>query len=154
MNLERLFFLREEQDLTQEEMGKIVGTKKYSIYNWESGKEIIPLTKLNIYANYFNVSMDYILKLTENKTYNDMQYKSVLNKKEVGSRIKKLREENHISLRTLAKELNTTPSTISAYENGKTLILTAFAFQLCKQYNISIDWLVGKREYKYRKIKK
>ena len=46
MNLERLYFLREEFDLTQEDIGKIVGTKKYSIYNWESGKEIIPLSKL------------------------------------------------------------------------------------------------------------
>ena len=41
MNTERLFFLREEHDLTQEDVGKIVGTKKFSVCNWESGKEII-----------------------------------------------------------------------------------------------------------------
>lgn len=67
MDLERLFLLREENDLTQEKMGLIVNTKKWSITKWENGKEIIPLPKLNIYANYFNVSMDYILKLSNNK---------------------------------------------------------------------------------------
>ncbi len=149
-----LYNLREAHDLLQKDVAEIMNIHQRTYSSWETNSKIIPLKHLNTICNYYNVSMDYILKLTENKTYNDMQYKSVLNKKEVGSRIKKLREENHISLRTLAKELNTTPSTISAYENGKTLILTAFAFQLCKQYNISIDWLVGKREYKYRKIKK
>lgn len=68
MDTDRLFFLREEQDLNQEDVGKIVGTKKFSICNWENGKEIIPLVKLNEYANYFNVSMDYILKLDNCKT--------------------------------------------------------------------------------------
>ena len=67
MDLERLFLFREENDLTQEKMGAIVNTKKWSITKWENGKEIIPLPKLNIYANYFNTSMDYILKLTNKK---------------------------------------------------------------------------------------
>lgn len=29
MDTERLFFLREERDLTQEEMGQVVGTKNF-----------------------------------------------------------------------------------------------------------------------------
>ena len=49
MDLERLFLFREENDLTQEKMGAIVNTKKWSITKWENGKEIIPLPKLNIY---------------------------------------------------------------------------------------------------------
>ena len=69
-----------------------------------------------------------------------------LNKNEIGSRIKKIREDNNLTLRDLAKELNTTSSTISAYETGKTLILTAFAYQICIKYNVSLDWLCGKRK--------
>ena len=143
MNLERLFFLREEQDLTQEEMGKIVGTKKYSIYNWESGKEIIPLTKLNIYANYFNVSMDYILKLTNSKE--SSKNNCELDKKIIGQNIKNIRIENHLTQRDLAKILHTTQSVIWAYETGRTLILTAFAYDLCKRFNLSMDWLCGRK---------
>ena len=49
-----------------------------------------------------------------------------------------------MSYNDLAKELNTTKSTIYAYETGKTLILTAFAYQICIKYKVSLDWLTGK----------
>lgn len=61
VNFERLFFLREEKDLTQEDMGKILNVSRVAISQWETGKEVIPLEKLNIYSNHFNVSLDYIL---------------------------------------------------------------------------------------------
>ena len=117
MDLERLFLFREENDLTQEKMGAIVNTKKWSITKWENGKEIIPLPKLNIYANYFNTSMDYILKLT-NKKGSTISC-TTLDPKIVGQNIKKVRKDNNISQRELAKELGTTQSVIYGYENGK-----------------------------------
>lgn len=40
--------------------------------------------------------------------------------------------------------LNTSHSTISAYENGKILILTSFAYSIAIKYNVSLDWLCGK----------
>lgn len=39
--------------------------------------------------------------------------------------------------------LNTSPSTVCAYEKGNTLILTAFLYQIAREYNISIDWFIG-----------
>ena len=142
MDLERLFLFREENDLTQEKMGAVVNTKKWSITKWENGKEIIPLPKLNIYANYFNTSMDYILKLT-NKKGSTISC-TTLDPKIVGQNIKKVRKDNNISQRELAKELGTTQSVIYGYENGKFLILTAFAYQICVKYNVSMDWLCGR----------
>ena len=142
MDLERLFLFREENDLTQEKMGAIVNTKKWSITKWENGKEIIPLPKLNIYANYFNTSMDYILKLT-NKKGSTISC-TTLDPKIVGQNIKKVRKDHNISQRELAKELGTTQSVIYGYENGKFLILTAFAYQICVKYNVSMDWLCGR----------
>ena len=56
VNFERLFFLREEKDLTQEDMGKILNVSRVAISQWKTGKEVIPLEKLNIYSNYFNVN--------------------------------------------------------------------------------------------------
>lgn len=143
MDLERLFFLREEKDLTQEELGKIVGTRKVSICNWEKNNAIIPLKKLNTYSNYFNVSMDYILKLSNDKNVSTI--KNELDKTIIGRNIKTIREKHNLSQRDLAKALNTTQSTIWAYETGKTLILTAFAYQICVKYNVSMDWLCGRK---------
>ena len=144
MNFDRLFFLREEQDLTQTEMGKIVNTTKVSICNWEKGKEIIPLKKLNMYSNYFNVSLDYILSLSNKKSpYNKILF---LDKELIGNRIKEIRIEHNLSQRDLAKILNTSCSNICYYETGKNLILTAFAYQICLKFNVSMDWLCGKSD--------
>lgn len=143
MNLERLFFLREKSDLTQEEMGLIIGVKKYSICNWEHSKEIIPLEKLNIYSNHFKVSLDYILCLSDNEQSN-LKYTQILNKKEFGLRLKRLRIKNNLTQRDIAKILNTTQSAVWSYENGKTLILTAFAYEISKHFNVSMDWICGK----------
>lgn len=67
-----------------------------------------------------------------------------LNKISIGNNIKIVRKNNNLTLRDLASVLNTSSSTISAYESGKTLILTAFAIQICKKYNVSMDWLCNR----------
>ena len=50
-------------------MAKILNVSRVAIFQWETGKEIIPLEKLNIYSNYFNVSLDYILQISNVKEY-------------------------------------------------------------------------------------
>lgn len=144
MNFERLFFLREEQDLFQNDMANILNVKQVNISNWENGKEIIPLTKLNMYANYFNVSLDYIMKLSDKKI--PSINRDALDKILIGKNIKIIRMQNNLSQQDLANVLNTTKSTIWAYETGKTLILTAFAYQICAKYNVSMDWLCGRAD--------
>ena len=146
MNLERLIILREKSDLFQKDVAKILNVSQQTYSTWEVGTKIIPLKHLNKLANYFNVSLDYLTGLSDKKE------KVIINKEldkiAIGQNLKLIRKENNLTLRSLAKELNTTSSTISAYETGKTLILTAFAYQICKKYKISIDWLLGKSNNK------
>ena len=142
MNFERLYFLREDKDLTQEQLGKALNVSRVAISQWESNKEIIPLTKLNMSSNYFNVSLDYIVGLSDEKQTNNLNIK--LDKKLIGTRLQEFRNKFNITQEQLANELNTSHSTISAYESGKTLILTGFAYTIAKKYNISLDWLCGK----------
>lgn len=85
MNFERLYFLRESKDMTQKQMGNILGVSRTAISQWENNKEIIPLDKLNIYANYFNVSLDYIVVITNNKKCSNKN--DNIDKTIVGSRI-------------------------------------------------------------------
>lgn len=142
MNFERIYFLREENEMTQEQLGNIVGVKKYSISNWERGKEIIPLEKLNTISNYFNISMDYILSLSNDR--NKVKINE-LNKKDIGKKLKKVRLEYGLTQRELANILNTTHSVIWSYETGKNMILMAFAYDFCKKFNVSLDWLCSKK---------
>ena len=84
------------------------------------------------------------LNLTDEKNYSNEVNIQTIDKSNVGSNIKIVREKNNISQNKLSKFLNTTSSTVSAYESGKTLILTSFAYQICKEFNVSMDWLCGK----------
>ncbi len=143
MDSNRLFSLREYKDLTQEEMAGILGVHRVNVSNWENGKEIIPLEKLNLYANYFHVSFDYILGISDVK---DSNVKNIdLDKKVIGQNLLQFRKKVHITQEELAKKLNTTHSTISAYESGKTLILTSFLYQIAVMYDVSVDELVGRK---------
>lgn len=146
MNFERLFLFREKNNLKQKEVADIIGVSQQTYSTWEVGTKIIPLKHLNELCDYYKVSIDYILGLTDKNLYSGK--KIILDKKKIGHNIKIIRSINNLTLRSLAKELNTTSSTISAYETGKTLILTAFAYQIARKYNISLDWLTGKSDIK------
>lgn len=139
---ERLFFLREEQDLTQQELADIFKVSRSLISKWERNLITVPLKQLNNYANYFNISLDYITGLSDKKTKTN---KVNLDNNLIGKRIVEVREKNNLTLRKLADELNTTSSTISAYETGKVLIQSSFAITICSQYNVSLDWLCGRK---------
>lgn len=141
MNNNRLYDLRESKDMYQKDIAEKIGIMRRTYSSWETGTKFIPLKHLNTLCNYYNVSMDYVLGLSSTKINKDINLINNLDKQEIGKRLKLIREKYKLTLTELAKELNTTPSTISAYENGKTMILTAFAYQICLKYNISLDWL-------------
>lgn len=138
----RLYAIREENDMTQVQIAELCGIHKSNVSKWERNKEIIPIEHLNTYANYFNVSFDYLVGFTDKKNY------KIENKDfdlmEIGSRLRCFRLSKDMTLKALASILNTCPSTLSAYENGKVLILTSFAYEICRRYNLSMDWLYGK----------
>lgn len=141
----RLTHIREDMDISQKEMAKNLNVSQATYSRWETGKEIIPLSKLNAYCNYTKHSMDYICGLINNE-YDYVKNNHELDKKLIGSRIQLFRMQFGLFQYQLADFLNTTQSTISAYENGKTLILTAFVYQIAKEYKISMDYLCGRKK--------
>ena len=142
MIAERLKDIRIENDLTQIQMAKILNTTQNSYNRWENNVELISLKKLTKVCNYFNTSMDYLVGITRNNIGNG---KHNLNSGIVGNNIIIFRKDNKLSQKDLATLLNTSQSTISAYEAGKTIILTAFALEIVKKYKISLDWLCGRK---------
>jgi transcriptional regulator with XRE-family HTH domain len=63
----RLMILREEAGLTQEKLAEIFNTKKATISRYETGTRDPKLDTLVDFADYFNVSTDYLLGRTENR---------------------------------------------------------------------------------------
>lgn len=63
MNLisERLKFLRKEKNLTQTEIAEQIGIKQNSYSDWETGKNEPSLEKLIVLADFFEVSLDWLV---------------------------------------------------------------------------------------------
>ena len=65
---ERLMLLREESGLTQEKLAEIFKTKKATISRYETGTRDPKLDMLIEFADFFDVSVDFLLGRTENRT--------------------------------------------------------------------------------------
>ena len=52
--------LREDNNKSQAEIAKIIGTTQSYYAQYESGKRNIPFERVIILARYYNVSLDYI----------------------------------------------------------------------------------------------
>lgn len=64
---ERLKGLRKSKKISQEKLGKILGVTSTAIYSWEINRTQPPFEKLIELANFFGVSMDYLLGITDEK---------------------------------------------------------------------------------------
>lgn len=133
--------LRNENNLTQEDVANILNIIRVQYNQYENEYVIIPIKYLNALANYYNVSLDYLFNFTTDK------YKIKvleLDSKIVGNRLKEIRRENNLTGSKLAKILNTNQSVIANYERGRTIIATPFLYQICNKYKVSADYLLGK----------
>lgn len=63
----RLRDLREDKDLSQETVAKIIDTDQSYYAKYESGKRPIPFERVIKLAKFYGVSLDYIAGLTNNK---------------------------------------------------------------------------------------
>ncbi len=65
MNVTRLREIREDRDLLQKEIAKVIGTTQQYYSEYELGVRVIPLEKINILADFYNVSIDYLVGRTD-----------------------------------------------------------------------------------------
>ena len=99
----------------------------------------------NLYYNEDEIEdclIDYILDLTQTKQYPNINKE--INPIIAGQRLKECRKSLKLTQSKLAKELNTTQSVIADYERGRYLIATPFLYTICKKFNISADYLLGR----------
>lgn len=138
----QLIELRNNLELTQEAVAKVLGIHKDVYGQYEREYVLIPLKHLNTLCNFFDVSLDFMFGFTKKKQYE--QTKRNIDKKEAGKILKDWRKKNKITQVELAKFLNTVQPVIANYENGKHLIATPFIYMLSKNYKISSDYLLGR----------
>ncbi len=63
---EKIRALREDNDISQEKLSKMLNISQQALSKYETNKRKLPIELLKKYAKIFNVSTDYILGLTDN----------------------------------------------------------------------------------------
>ncbi len=138
----KLIELRENKELKQYEIADILNIYKGLYNQYETEYAIIPTKHLNTLCNYFDVSFDYIFEFSNKLRY--LNSNKEINSIKAGTRLKEFRKENRLTQTKLANFLNTVQPVIANYEKGKYLISTPFLYTICKKYNVSADYLLGK----------
>lgn len=75
---DRLKELRISKNLSQEELSKVFDVRKSSISNWETGKATPTFDMLTKIAQYFGVTIDYLLNFTQDDMDNIERLKQAL----------------------------------------------------------------------------
>lgn len=132
----RIKDIREDNDITQEQMASIMHANRSTYSMWEIGLSVMSVEQLCNFAAYFNYSIDYVLGLTNNR-------KNINNKKfsyiNLGNNIKKLRIKNNYSQSYLANKMKVTQACIVRWEKGITKISLPNLYELAKFFNVTLS---------------
>lgn len=137
IDFRRLKDIREDNDINQTKMSEILGVNRSTYSLWELGINIIPLKNLCDFADYFNVSIDYVLGLTNNKKSKTI--KKGLNLIALGKNMKQLRIRHNLSQENIADIIGVSQACIVRYEKGLICISTSNLYKFCKEFKISIS---------------
>ena len=129
-------YCREELEMTQEELGYVFGVKGTTVSGWENNNDTMPLPKMVKFANMYHYSLDYITGLSRKNEYIPIKK---LDKKEIGARLKDIREKLGLTQKQIANECMITQQSYSLYENGKTLVTSLVLYTICYNHKLSMD---------------
>ena len=65
---QRIRDLREDKDLKQDDLAKVLNCTQACYSNYENGRRDIPSEVLSTLADFYGVSVDYLLGRTDTKT--------------------------------------------------------------------------------------
>lgn len=145
----RISDLRLDNDFKQLDVAKKLNVKHDTYSKWERGINDIPIQKCNELANLYNVSIDYLLGLSD---YNFITERKEINFELLCERLLFLRKSKKLSQEVLAQQIGFHQRTYSHYEDGSRLLTTFKIYHIAIYYNISIDYLVGRSDEKTIKM--
>ena len=65
---QRLKEVRKKNKLSQDDIAKEIGDRQSTYWNYESGDSVIPISKLYLLAKYYEVSIDYFVGKSSEKS--------------------------------------------------------------------------------------
>lgn len=135
--------LRQDKDYKQKKIAEKLKVEEDTYSKWERGVNDMPLTKCNELANFFGVSIDYMLNLTDTNFIAERNTVDVMLLK---TRLLDLRKKHKLSQGKLSNELGFPQRTYSNYENGSSIPTTFKIYYIAQYYQVSFDYLVGRTD--------
>ena len=138
--------LRKEFNVSQMQFAKEIGYGKSVISSWELGDQTPSAKAIIILSRYFQVSTDYLLKVTDDNTtlhrIDDFDVDmSIFNK-----RLKDLRLKNKLSQDRLADKTGISQSAIGNWEIGKGIPAATAIIKLANYFGVTTDYLLGESD--------
>ena len=136
--MRRIRDLREDNDYNQTDIAELLGCNQSSYSDYETGRSDIPTQRLIKLCEFYNVSADYILGLTDKpgrKKCNEVV--------PINVRLKELRKAHKLTQAQLGENLNFSQRICSDYEAGTYDISTETLIALAKFYRVSTDCVLG-----------
>ncbi|HBH0416362.1 helix-turn-helix domain-containing protein [Clostridioides difficile] len=131
---ERLKKLRTEKKITQQELATILNINKSSISRYEKDQQIPEIKLLETIADYFDISLDYLLGRS------DIMF---------GERLKELRLKSKLKQSELGEKIGVSASTIGMYEQGRRFADQSTLIKLAEYFNVTTDYLLGHTKTNY-----
>ena len=138
--------LRKEYNLSQEQLSKEIGYSDCIISLWEIGFHIPCADAIIILSRYFQVSTDYILKVSDDNTMLHRADDFYVDLSTFNNRLKELRTKKNLSQERLAKRTGLTKTSINHWENGKCLPNANAIVTLAQFFDVTTDYLLGESD--------
>lgn len=142
----RLKELRIESNLLQKDIANILNISRNTYEKYEVGEKTITINHLNKLSNYYNVSLDYIIGISNKKNSYNFKKVNILDINKISKNIKYIRIYFNLTQEQLARNIKTSKTTVSIIENEIRLPNILIAISISRRYKISVDWIYGKSE--------
>lgn len=153
--------LRKVNKVTQQQLADAIGFSRSAVGMLESNKNGASPDKLKELADFFGVTVDYLLtddNSIKNKEHelisknadiiNFSKGEIILDKKMLGDRVKELRIRRNLTQKQLADDLNLSQSTIGMIESGKRDASNELLIKIANYFNCSTDYLLNIKDNK------
>ena len=129
--------IREDRDKLQKEVAEYLGITYTAYGKYETGQNKIPVHRVIALAEYYDVSVDFLL----GETRSLIRHPQSAEKR--GNRLREIRKKHKFNQTQIAQKLNMSQMGYSKYETGEIMLHTRLLIKLSRIYNVSIDYLLG-----------
>jgi len=146
---DRLKELRLEKNLTQEELSKIFNTGKSTISHYEINRRLPDANTIYMYAEYFGVSLDYIMGKTDIRNVEEKKdhfdFEGIPKKENMffADRLRYLMVMKDLTAEPVSKELGIDKSEFMEYIKGTCFPTAEILKKIAIVFDTSLDYLLG-----------